>query len=270
MICFVTGAANGIGKCVAQTLYDQGHSIVMTDIDLDKMRLYTSQQQWTMDRVLVEYLDVAQPQQWQQVIEKTLTRFGRIDVALNIAGVIRAAFITDLSPTDVDFMVDINLKGVMYGTKYMSDVMLHQGSGQIVNVASLAGIAPIVGLPIYSATKFGVRAFSIAVAHELRAKGVFVSVVCPDLVNTQMLTQQLDHEAANLTFSGERVLSVQEITRVILDRAIAQKQVEVLYPRYRGFLGKLGNFFPQLAPIIAKVLEKKGQKKRLELQQQTT
>ncbi len=269
MIFFVTGAANGIGQGVAQALYAQGHSLVVADIDLQKMQQWTAQYGCDDDRLLVVQLDVRLPYQWENALRKAVEKFGRIDVGMNIAGVIRAGYVTDFGLEDVDFMIDINLKGVIYGTKLMAEQMLQQGGGQIVNVASLAGVAPVAGLPVYVASKFGVRAFSISAAQELGPRGIAVSVVCPDLVNTQMLTDQLPHPAANLTFSGDRVLTVEEITKVILERAVAQKQLEVLYPRYRGWLGKLGNLFPQLAPLIAGMLQKKGEKRRLALQKQS-
>ncbi|MFN4144761.1 MAG: SDR family NAD(P)-dependent oxidoreductase [Runella sp.] len=259
---FITGAARGIGRCVAETLYGQGHQIIATDIDLEILRQNAHHSDWQEDRVLLAKLDVTKTSQWQQVLEAALQKFGQIDVGMNIAGVIRPAYIADITLQDIDSMIDINLKGLMYGTKFLADIMLRQGGGQIVNVSSLAGVAPIPGLAIYSASKCAVRAFSVAIADELRQQNVFVSVVCPDLVQTQMLIQQLPHPAANLSFSGERILTVEEITKVILTRAVQQKQLEVLYPRNRGFLGKIGNFFPRLSFAIARIMAQKGNKKR--------
>lgn len=262
---FITGAANGIGKCLSEMIYQQGHSVILTDIDEAKLKANALQNGWDENRFLIHQLDVRNVQNWQDTIKAAVLKFKKIDVALNVAGVIRPGYISALTVADIDFMVDINLKGVMYGTKLMAELMVGQGSGQIVNIASLAGVAPIQGLPIYSATKFAVRAFSLAIAQELKQKNVFVSVVCPDLVATNMLTIQLDYEAANLTFSGDKILSVEEISGVILNEAVKNKQLQVLYPWHRGLLARIGNFFPSLSNILTNTLSKKGDQKRKSL-----
>jgi 3-oxoacyl-[acyl-carrier protein] reductase len=208
-------------------------------------------------RYLSVRLDITKTAQWKEAVAQSVEKFGKIDVGLNIAGIVIANFLTDIQTDEIDLMVDVNLKGLMYGSKIFGDLMLKQGFGQIVNIASLAGVAPIQGLSIYSATKFAVR--------ELRPKNIYVSVVCPDLVDTKMLNDQLDHEAGSLTFSGDRVLSVQEITQVIIRQAIGQKKMEILYPVYRGFMGRIGNLFPTLGFYVSQFLIKKGNKKRIKI-----
>jgi 3-oxoacyl-[acyl-carrier protein] reductase len=262
----VTGCANGIGRCLCETLYAKGCQIVAVDIDISPL-LNDINGVWDPARYLIEPLDVTDANYWPFVMELAVKKFGKIDIFINNAGVIVPRFMSEIIIKDIDYQVNVNLKGVMYGSKFATDLFLKQGHGHLINVASLAGVAPIEGLSVYSATKFGVRAFSLAIAYELRAKGIDVSVVCPDLVDTQMLTDQLEHEAANITFSGGRVLSVQEITNVIIKRAIEDKEIEILFPRYRGFLAKLGNFFPQLAPHISRFMAQKGNQNRLKLRQ---
>ncbi|TAE31493.1 MAG: SDR family oxidoreductase [Cytophagales bacterium] len=264
-ICLLTGCANGIGRHMAGLLLQQGHTVVATDVAISQLHTAATTDGWPTDRTLLLPLDVRSATDWQATMKKVLEQFGRLDVGMNIAGVIRPGYAAEIRPDDVDFMVDINLKGVMLGTRFMAEIMQEQRSGQIVNVASLAGVAPIQGLGIYSATKFGVRAFSIAASGELRDSGVSVSVVCPDLVNTDMLTAQLDHPEAALTFSGPRVLTVADVGRAILLEAIDRRRVEVMIPPSRGLLAKLGNFFPEWGFAVTKGLRKKGLKKQKEL-----
>jgi 3-oxoacyl-[acyl-carrier protein] reductase len=259
---FITGCANGIGKHLVEKLQMLDYQVVATDIDFEKLQSH----QWNPQKVHLEKLDVSNSSEWQLVIEKCVRQFDKIDILINNAGVIVPSFVGELSIKSIDFQVDINLKGVMYGTKYAADVMLKQGSGHIINFASLAGVAPIQGLPVYSATKFGVRAFSLAAHQELKKRGIHVSVICPDLVDTNMLTVQLDHEAANLTFSGNKILTVSEIADAVLKRAIWHKEVEILIPKSRGFLAKIGNFFPLIADFLTNSLTKKGNQNRLKIQ----
>lgn len=239
-------------------LLHQGHAVTATDVCFEDLERLAWERQWPTERTLLMPLDVRQPADWKRAIAQSMARWGRLDVGMNIAGVIRPGYLTEQTPADVDWMVDVNLKGVMLGTCALAEVMLQQGGGHIVNVASLAGIAPIRGLSIYSATKCAVRAYSIATALELRQKNVFLSVVCPDLVDTNMLTLQLEYEAAALTFSGNRILTVEDVGRAIMKEALAKKRLEVLLPGSRGWLGKLGNAFPALATRLTESLSRKG------------
>ncbi|TAG22802.1 MAG: SDR family oxidoreductase [Cytophagia bacterium] len=263
----ITGCANGIGRHLTETFYAQGYQIMAVDIEIGPL-LYDIDGVWDKKRYVIEPLDVTDPIGWDKIMGFALQVFGKIDIFINNAGVIVPGFMADITLEDIDKQVDTNLKGVMYGSKFATDLFLKQGFGHLINVASLAGVAPIEGLSVYSATKFGVRAFSLAIAQELRAKNIYVSVFCPDLVNTQMLTDQLEHEAANITFSGERVLSVEEITATILHRAVKNKELEILYPRYRGFLAKLGNSFPKLSAYISRFMAKKGNQQRLKIREE--
>ncbi|MBO0937756.1 SDR family NAD(P)-dependent oxidoreductase [Fibrella sp. HMF5335] len=256
----LTGCANGIGRHMARVFYNQGHHVVATDIDVVGLATLTAD--WDQTRVLTLPLDVRSTASWQAVIDQTLTRFGRVDVGLNIAGVVHVGYAAEFNPADVDLVVDVNLKGVILGTRLMAAQMVKQGGGQIINIASLAGVAPIQGLSLYSATKFAVRGFSLAAAGELRKQGVQVSVVCPDLVDTNMLTAQIDHPEAALSFSGGRILTVQDVERAIVRDAIQHRKLEVLIPTSRGWLGKVGNLFPALSFSITDLLRKKGLKEQ--------
>src|SRR5213079_2909142 len=97
-------------------------------------------------------------------------------------------------------------KGVMLGTNAAIRAMIPRGSGHVVNIASIAGLVPVPGLAIYSASKHAARAYSIAVAQEVRPHGVYVTAVCPTVVATPMMDMQVDREEAAYTFSGGRPL----------------------------------------------------------------
>jgi 3-oxoacyl-[acyl-carrier protein] reductase len=162
------------------------------------------------DVLWTECQDVRDAGQWESLLAEMVRRWGRVDVLMNVAGVIRPGWVQEGSSVDVDFHLDINVKGVIHGTHAAARMMLKQGGGHIINIASLAGIAPIPGLSLYCASKFAVRGFTLAIAQELMQKGIKVTVVCPDAVQTPMLDMQVDYEQAAMTFSGNRVLTVEE------------------------------------------------------------
>ncbi len=258
---FVTGAASGIGRHLAAELLKRGARVLATDRNRDGLEALR-QEAAAGERLWIESQDVRDALQWQQLIEQMAQRWGRVDVLMNVAGVIRPGWVQEGSPQDVDFHLDINAKGVMHGTHAAARQMLGQGAGHIVNIASLAGIAPIPGLSLYSASKFAVRGFTLAIAQELAPRGVKVTVVCPDAVQTPMLDLQIDYEQAAMTFSGNRVLTVTDVANVILGRVLQKAPLEVMIPGSRGWLAKLASAFPNLNARMLESLRRKGQKRQ--------
>lgn len=262
---FITGCANGIGQHLAETFYQQGYQVIATDTDLEKLHRQTTH--WEVTRCLVERLDVSKIHEWEELVRQSVDKFGSIHILINNAGVVMPGFVSELDWRAIDLQVEVNVKGVLYGSQFAVKQMLKQGSGHLINFSSLAGIAPIMGLSIYSATKHAVRAFTLATYQELKGTGIHVSVICPDLVQTNMLTLQIDYPAAALSFSGDKVLTVKDIEKAVFERALGQKEVEIMIPRSRGWLSKIGNLFPALATSLTQSLSKKGAKNQAIWQQ---
>lgn len=258
---FVTGAASGIGRHLAGELLKRGARVLATDLNragLDELR----QSSGAGESLWTETQDVRDAAQWQRLLADMAARWGRVDVLMNVAGVIRPGWVQDGSPQDVDFHLDINAKGVIHGTHAAARQMLRQGGGHIINIASLAGIAPVPGLSLYSASKFAVRGFTLAIAQELAPKNIKVTAVCPDAVQTPMLDMQVDYEQAAMTFSGNRVLTVADVTNVILGRVLEKAPLEVMIPGSRGWLAKLASAFPDLNAALLESLRRKGLKQQ--------
>jgi 3-oxoacyl-[acyl-carrier protein] reductase len=258
---FVTGAASGIGRHLAGELLKRGARVLATDLNrdgLDELRQASGMGEslWTQTQ------DVRDAVQWQQLMTDLAARWGRVDVLMNVAGVIRPGWAQEGTAKDVDFHLDINAKGVIHGTHAAARQMLGQGGGHIINIASLAGIAPIPGLSLYSASKFAVRGFTLAIAQELAPRNIKVTAVCPDAVQTPMLDMQVDYEQAAMTFSGNRVLTVEDVGRVILGRVLDKAPLEVMIPGGRGWLAKLASAFPDMNALLLESLRKKGQKQQ--------
>ncbi|MBL9125562.1 MAG: SDR family oxidoreductase [Planctomycetaceae bacterium] len=257
-VMLLTGCASGIGRQLTTSLAAAGHLLVATDVNLAGLERAAQQHGWPVERVACRELDVRDPAGWGAALDLALERWARIDVVFNIAGYLQPGLVHAQSPADVDRHLDINAKGTIYGTQAAAARMVRQGSGQIVNIASLAGVAPVPGISLYTASKFAVRGFSLAMANELRPYGVAVSVVCPDAVRTPMLELQLDYPEAALTFSGNRPLEVSDVERLILQHVLQRKPLEAILPRHRGWLAKLTNVLPGLSRRLLPLLVKKG------------
>ncbi|HRJ28153.1 MAG TPA: SDR family oxidoreductase [Cyclobacteriaceae bacterium] len=255
LVAIITGAGSGIGLHFAQSLAQQQFKVCLVDVNLESIESLVPASGNVMHRVM----DVRSAEAWQNLVNDTAAIFGRIDYLFNFAGIVQPGFIYDADLTLIDKHIDINAKGSMYGTKVVGDYMKRQGSGHIINIASLAGIAPVPGIALYSASKFAIRGFSLAAAMEYKPFGVTVSVVCPDLVKTPMydLELQYTHETA-LVFSGNlNALEPADVTREIL-KLMKSKKREICIPASRGRLAKVAALWPWLADRVRAALTRKG------------
>ncbi len=255
---FVTGCASGIGRDLAGRILRDGGRLTATDLDVDALRRVADEDRWPEDAVAIGRLDVTDAEQWRSKWDQATQRFGDVDVLVNMAGYLRSAWVHEIEDPDVARHFDVNVRGVVLGTRTAAQAMRPRGRGHIVNVASLAALAPIPGLSLYSASKFAVRAFSLAAAQELRPHGVAVTVVCPDAVATPMLDRQKDREEAALTFSGPRVLAPSEVSDAIVGDVLARRPLEVFLPPSRGWLARVADVFPRTATAVAPLLRRRG------------
>jgi len=184
----ISGGAEGIGLSIAQALGNQKMNIVIADIDqsnLEKARLELESDGVS---VLAVALDVAQEDQWQEVANQAVAKFGKVHMVVNNAGVGG-----DTGPIESQdtkgwqWTLDVNLMGVVYGAKVMTPfIKKHGEGGWIVNVASMAGMGGIPYAGAYTATKAAVVALSESWAGELEGDGIHVSVLCPAFVQTRI------------------------------------------------------------------------------------
>jgi 3-oxoacyl-[acyl-carrier protein] reductase len=261
-VFLVTGCASGIGRELADALVALGARLLASDRDIEALRRHAEHEGWPEDRTRTRLLDVTDPKHWASAVDEAREHFGRLDVLVNVAGYLMPAWVHEIDDASVHRHLDVNLKGVVFGTRAVSGTMLEQGTGHVVNVASLAALAPIPGLSLYSASKYAVRAFSLAAAQELRPKGVAVTVVCPDAVRTPMLELQRDYEQAAMTFSGPRVLEPAEVTAAILGPVLKRAPLEVFLPPSRGWLARVADVFPTTALTLGPLLRKRGRSRQ--------
>jgi len=263
----VTGAASGIGRALTGRLLADGHNVAALDLNQTAVEAAASADRWPESRCSWRRFDVRDPDQWRQAVADAVERWGGLDLLCNVAGVIQPGLGQAATAELIDRHLDINAKGTMLGTIAAAQVMVAQGSGHIVNMGSMAALAPVPGLSLYTASKFAVRGFSLAIAQELRPLGVYVTVVCPDAVRTPMLDLQVDFPEAALTFSGSRYLGVDEVVALICGKVLKQRPLEVMLPWKRGILAKLTSFFPSLAGPVLPRLMARGRARQVQANQ---
>jgi 3-oxoacyl-[acyl-carrier protein] reductase len=264
---FLTGCASGIGRHLADVLAAQGHTLFATDLDEPAMRAHADGSRlWPQDRVHVRQLDVRDDLAWSRVFAEAVRTMGAVDVLINVAGYLLPGYVGDFDAEAVHRHIDVNTKGVIFGTHTAARHMLARGDGHIINIASLAALAPIPGIALYSASKYAVRAFSLAAAQELAPRGVAVSVVCPDAVQTPMLDLQVGYREAAITFSGSRVLTVADVAEAIVRRVLPRRPLELHLPRSRALLARLADLFPRVALWLRPGLERRGRARQQQRQ----
>ena len=250
-VTIITGAANGIGRKLATDLIAHGNqTLILCDIDTDKLRAEFADQ-----KVDCQQLDVTKAASWQTLIDSVVAQHGRLDLLCNIAGIIEPDWVDQASIDSIDRHVDINVKGVLYGTKLAAEQMVRQGNGHIINMASLAGIAITPGISFYGASKHAVRGFSLTLASELRPKGIAVTCICPGVVETGMLDAQIDRPEGAIAFAGGKPLTTKQVSLAI-QKAMVSRPVEVCLPS--SFFAKLVNTFPRLGARLYGRFDKLG------------
>lgn len=186
-VVLITGGANGIGKATAQAFCAQGARCVLLDIDqksLDAAKTAFEQQHFEVD---IFALDVADEQAVQEVFASIHQKYGRIDVLVNNAGILRDRSLLKMSFEEWDAVINVNLKGVFNCGKIAAGYMVAQGKGVILNASSVVGLYGNYGQSNYVATKSGVIGMTKVWARELGSKGVRVNAVAPGFISTDIL-----------------------------------------------------------------------------------
>jgi NAD(P)-dependent dehydrogenase (short-subunit alcohol dehydrogenase family) len=181
----ITGAARGIGLATARILATRGNRVVMSDLDGE---LAAAEAEKIGDRAAGFGLDVTDRDAVREHLEMVEREFGPVDVMINNAGIASASpNILEQDPKITERTIDINLKGAMNGTIEAIRLMEPRRRGQVVNVASLAGIIGVKGLAAYSASKFGLVGFTESIRLEFADKGIKLTCVMPGPVDTGMM-----------------------------------------------------------------------------------
>jgi short-subunit dehydrogenase len=259
-VIVLTGSANGIGAATAQRLAEEGAMLALADIDEAALERQRTELSAAGHRIVAIPADVADSESVTEMVEAALLTYGKIDVLVNCAGIVRPGGTDRVSDRAVREQIETNLLGTIHTTRAILPIFLRRGHGQLLHVSSLGGIVGLPGEATYSATKFGVRGFCQALALEYRDTGIRVSAILPDSTDTAQMRAEAVHGGSPLSFTG-RPLAPEQVARAIV-RTIRKPQTEVYVPRFRGWLARLAAFMPSLLNAAYPALERMGRRGR--------
>lgn len=249
-VVLVTGGASGLGAGLAAALLERGASVVIADINVEGAQALASR--WVAergDRAWAVALDVTSSEQVDGVVDEVVRRHGRIDLLINNAGIAVGGEFHDVPPRAVRRVLDINLLGAAQVMQAVYRVMVKQGGGHIVNIASMYGLIPGAMAAAYAAAKHGVVGLTESVRAEARQLGVTFTLVCPGFIATNLFaageySPGLDAErvVSRIPF---RIVSVDDAVAAILNGVTRGKSI-VVFPWYARLFWWLHRLHPGL------------------------
>jgi NAD(P)-dependent dehydrogenase (short-subunit alcohol dehydrogenase family) len=242
----VTGGASGIGKAVSEALAESDAFVVVADIDGAGAEHVAEGIRRRGQKARAAELDVCDAAAFEKLIQDTAREKGRLDYLFNNAGIGIAGEERDVTAEDWQRVLDVDLHGVIHGARAAYRVMVAQGSGHIVNTASLAGLVPAAGEISYTTAKYGV----VGLSHGLRAEGaglgVKVSVVCPGFIDTPILVKSElrgPNDREKLRAMIPPAMPPKRCARIIL-RGVAKNRATIIVTRHAWALWWLARASP--------------------------
>ncbi|BDU52976.1 3-oxoacyl-ACP reductase FabG [Limnohabitans sp. INBF002] len=187
-VSLITGAAQGIGLATALKFAQEGAIVIVCDVKQAAVDEAVKQCQALGAQALGFVVDVTQRDMVDATVKAVLDKFGRIDVLVNNAGITQDARLQKMTLEQFDRVIDVNLRGVFHCAQAVTDAMVAQGNGVILNASSVVGIYGNFGQTNYAATKFGVIGFTKTWSRELGPKGIRVNAVAPGFIQTPILS----------------------------------------------------------------------------------
>ena len=254
-VSIVTGAASGIGRALCEELGRKKAVVVASDINSEDAKRVAAGITEAGGQAVSSKLDVSQSEEVKAFVNKTANEYGRVDYIFNNAGIAVCGEVRDMELAHWEKVMAVNLNGVIYGTSTAYSIMVKQGFGHIVNIASLAGL---IGYPTnipYAAAKSAVIGLSTSLRIEGDDLGVKVSVVCPGFIDTGIynactyIKAEREKSIANIKF---RMMDAKKAAQSIL-KGVARNKAVITFPFYAGLLW----WFYRVHPSLLKPLSRK-------------
>ena len=255
----ITGASSGIGESCARKFVAEGARVVVAARSAEPLQRLVNELGAEVAHAVPT--DVSDFAACERLLAEAKSRFGSIDILVNNAAHNCRGAVESLPMDQMLQMLHVNLRGPMVLTRLVLPTMRSQGSGTVVNVASIAGRLPLEDEATYSTTKFGLRIFSFALAEELRGTNVRVCVVSPGPVDTGFITDAGVIDSVPPLVFSQPMSTADEIADLILESA-ADGARERVKPAIGGKLATFGYLVPSMRRLLIPIFERKGEREK--------
>ncbi len=225
----ITGASSGLGEETARHLSAQGANIALGARRTERIESLADEINSNDGKALAVTTDVTERDQVKNLVDSAVDEFGRVDVMLNNAGLMPLSQIESLKIDEWNQMIDVNIKGVLYGIAAALPYMKEQKSGHFINISSVAGHKTYPGSVVYSATKSAVRVLSEGLRQEVKPYNIRTTIISPGAVKTELLEHISDQDIqeANKEFVGEVGLTPDAYARLVAYAINEPEEVDI-------------------------------------------
>ena len=213
----ITGASSGMGAAAARHLAGKGAAVVLGARRTDRIEALVAEITDAGGKAIAVATDVTKREDLLRLVDAAVDTYGRVDVIINNAGVMPLSPLERVKVDEWDQMIDVNLKGVLYGVAAALPHMIAQKSGHIINVSSVAGHKLFGGSAVYSATKFAVRALSEGLRQEMAPHNIRTTIISQGAVKTELLDHisETDVQKANQDYVAEIGVPAETLARLV-------------------------------------------------------
>jgi NADP-dependent 3-hydroxy acid dehydrogenase YdfG len=234
-VVVITGASSGLGEATARYLSALGAPVVLGARRRDRLQALADELTNKGAKALAVVTDVTDRAQVQRLVDAAVRTYGRIDVMINNAGLMPQSPLGRLKTSEWDRMIDVNIKGVLYGIAAALPYMERQKSGHIINVSSVAGHKVRAGGAVYSATKHAVRVISEGLRQEVKPFGIRTTVISPGAVDTELPETITEPDVAERMkkFYAEQAIPPESFARAVVFAMSQPDEMDVNEILYR-------------------------------------
>jgi NADP-dependent 3-hydroxy acid dehydrogenase YdfG len=228
-VVVITGASSGLGEATARLLSAEGAHVVLGARRADRLKSLMDELTGRGGKAIAVSTDVTQRDQVKKLVDAAVQAYGRIDVMINNAGLMPQAPLERLKIDEWDRMIDVNIKGVLYGIAAALPHMQQQKAGHFINVSSVAGHKVGPGFAVYAATKHAVRALSEGLRQEVKPYNIRTTVISPGAVATELPNGVTDPAAAERIhkFYAEVAIPAESFARTVAFAMSQPDEVDV-------------------------------------------